>query len=114
MTIPSVRTNALGTGAFLGLYANLRYQLLCGIDRGLSSYFDVIGVALFCSTALRCVALLINISTPPKICRSTCCTYVGLKIVMFGLWSNVLQVQLSQPYMALIDNVNLNLFPNSD
>lgn len=53
VTIPSVRTNALGTGAFLGLYANLRYQLLCGIDRGLSSYFDVIGVALFCSTALR-------------------------------------------------------------
>lgn len=51
--MPSVRTNALGTGAFLGLYANLRYQLLFGIDRGLSSYFDVIGVALFFSTALR-------------------------------------------------------------
>lgn len=53
VTMPSVRTNALGTGAFLGIYANLRYQLLCGIDRGLSSYFDVIGVALFLSTALR-------------------------------------------------------------
>ncbi|CAO2829921.1 unnamed protein product [Amaranthus hypochondriacus] len=53
VTVPSVRTNALGTGAFLGLYANLRYQMLCGIDRGLSSYFDVIGVSLFFSTALR-------------------------------------------------------------
>lgn len=59
MTVPSVRTNALGTGAFLGLYANLRYQMLCGIDRGLSSYFDVIGVSLFFSTALRSVALSI-------------------------------------------------------
>ncbi|XP_021727388.1 protein RETICULATA-RELATED 1, chloroplastic-like [Chenopodium quinoa] len=53
VTMPSVRTNALGTGAFLGIYANLRYQLLCGIDRGLSSYFEVIGVALFFSSALR-------------------------------------------------------------
>ncbi|XP_074274997.1 protein RETICULATA-RELATED 5, chloroplastic-like [Silene latifolia] len=53
VTTPSVRSNALGTGAFLGLYANLRYQLLCGIDRGFSSYFDVIGVALFFGTALR-------------------------------------------------------------
>lgn len=53
VTIPSVRTNALGTGAFLGLYANLRYQLLCGLDKGLANYFDVIGVGLFFSTALR-------------------------------------------------------------
>ena len=53
MTVPSTRTYALGTGAFLGLYANLRYQLLCGIDRGLSNYFDAIGVSLFFSTALR-------------------------------------------------------------
>ncbi|KAL2904663.1 Protein RETICULATA-RELATED 1 chloroplastic [Bienertia sinuspersici] len=53
VTMPSVRNNALGTGAFLGLYANLRYQLQCGIDRGLSSYFDVIGVSLFLSTAMR-------------------------------------------------------------
>ncbi|GAB4848150.1 hypothetical protein Ancab_002816 [Ancistrocladus abbreviatus] len=53
VTIPSVRTNALGYGAFLGLYANLRYQLLCGIDRVLTNHFDVIGVALFFSTALR-------------------------------------------------------------
>ncbi|XP_010272809.1 PREDICTED: protein RETICULATA-RELATED 1, chloroplastic-like [Nelumbo nucifera] len=53
VTIPTVSTNALGYGAFLGLYANLRYQLLCGIDRATINYFDVIGVALFFSTTLR-------------------------------------------------------------
>lgn len=53
MTIPSVSTNALGYGAFLGLYANLRYQLLCGLERSVTGYFDVIGVALFFSAALR-------------------------------------------------------------
>ncbi|CAM8974883.1 hypothetical protein QQ045_030592 [Rhodiola kirilowii] len=53
VTIPSVGTNALGYGAFLGLYANLRYQMLCGIDRSMMNHFDVIGVALFFSTALR-------------------------------------------------------------
>ncbi|KAL7205856.1 hypothetical protein ACSBR2_018721 [Camellia fascicularis] len=53
VTIPSVNTNALGYGAFLGLYANLRYQLLCGIDRAMIDYFDVIGVPLVFSTALR-------------------------------------------------------------
>ncbi|MBA0562258.1 hypothetical protein Gorai_008844 [Gossypium raimondii] len=46
-------TNALGYGAFLGLYANLRYQLLCGFDQAMVNHFDVIGVALFFSTALR-------------------------------------------------------------
>ncbi|WMV50408.1 hypothetical protein MTR67_043793 [Solanum verrucosum] len=53
VTIPSVSSNALGYGAFLGLYANLRYQLLCGFDRAVVNHFDVIGVALFFSTALR-------------------------------------------------------------
>ncbi|KAK4405053.1 hypothetical protein Sango_0511800 [Sesamum angolense] len=53
VSIPSVNTNALGYGAFLGLYANLRYQLLCGFDRAVTSYFDVIEVALIFSTALR-------------------------------------------------------------
>ncbi|KAL7003492.1 hypothetical protein U1Q18_004646 [Sarracenia purpurea var. burkii] len=53
VTIPTVSTNALGYGAFLGVYANLRYQLLCGVDRAMIGYFDVIGVALFFSTALR-------------------------------------------------------------
>ncbi|KAH7575709.1 hypothetical protein JRO89_XS02G0200400 [Xanthoceras sorbifolium] len=46
VTIPTVSTNALGYGAFLGLYANLRYQLLCGFDRAVTNHFDVIGVAL--------------------------------------------------------------------
>nr|CAD1820039.1 unnamed protein product [Ananas comosus var. bracteatus] len=53
VTIPSVSTNALGYGAFLGLYANLRYQMLCGLDQALFNHFDVLGVALFFSTALR-------------------------------------------------------------
>ncbi|KAF5731963.1 hypothetical protein HS088_TW18G00650 [Tripterygium wilfordii] len=53
VTVPSVSTNALGYGAFLGLYANLRYQLLCGFDRAMISHFDVLGVALFLSTSLR-------------------------------------------------------------
>lgn len=53
VTIPSVSTNALGYGAFLGLYANLRYQLLCGFDKAVVHHFDVIGVALVFGTALR-------------------------------------------------------------
>ncbi|KAJ0977330.1 hypothetical protein J5N97_012804 [Dioscorea zingiberensis] len=53
VTIPSLSTNALGYGAFLGLYANLRYQLLFGIDRAMSNHFDVLGVVIFFSTALR-------------------------------------------------------------
>ncbi|KAJ0964353.1 hypothetical protein J5N97_029475 [Dioscorea zingiberensis] len=53
MTVPSVRTNALGCGSLLGLYTNLRYQLLCGIDRALLDHFDVLGVAIFFGFALR-------------------------------------------------------------
>ncbi|XP_077220082.1 plant/protein, putative (DUF3411) [Tasmannia lanceolata] len=53
VTIPTVNTNALGYGAFLGLYANLRYQLLCGIDRAMFNHFDVLGVVIFFSTTLR-------------------------------------------------------------
>ncbi|KAF9690210.1 hypothetical protein SADUNF_Sadunf01G0171900 [Salix dunnii] len=53
VTVPPVSTYALGYGAFLGLYANLRYQLSFGFDRAVVSHFDVIGVALFFSTALR-------------------------------------------------------------
>lgn len=55
ITIPTVSTNSLGYGAFLGLYANLRYQLLCGVDRAMINHFDVIGVTLFFSTVLRYV-----------------------------------------------------------
>ncbi|KAK4254366.1 hypothetical protein QN277_009762 [Acacia crassicarpa] len=53
VTVPSVSSNALGYGAFLGIYANLRYQLLCGFDRAMINHFDVIGVSLFFSTVLR-------------------------------------------------------------
>lgn len=59
VTVPTVGTNALGYGAFLGLYSNLRYQLLCGLDRAMMDRFDVIGVTLFISTALRFFVLLI-------------------------------------------------------
>ncbi|CAN4110655.1 unnamed protein product [Withania somnifera] len=53
VSIPSVSSNALGYGAFLGVYANLRYQLLNGFDRAVFNYFDVIGVAVVFSTAMR-------------------------------------------------------------
>ncbi|CAI9103892.1 OLC1v1002477C1 [Oldenlandia corymbosa var. corymbosa] len=53
VTVPSVKTNALGYGAFLGLYANLRQQLLFGLDRAAMNYFDVIGVPLVLSMGLR-------------------------------------------------------------
>ncbi|KAI3984131.1 hypothetical protein MKX01_035258 [Papaver californicum] len=53
VTMPSVSTNALGYGAFLGIYANLRYQLLCGLDRTVMNHFDVLGVVLCLSTAMR-------------------------------------------------------------
>lgn len=53
MSIPSLSTHALGYGAFLGLYANLRYQLLYGIDRAMFNHFDVLGVVLCFTTALR-------------------------------------------------------------
>ena len=55
ITIPTVNTNALGYGAFLGLYANLRYQLLYGVDRAMINHFDVIGVTLFFSIVLNYV-----------------------------------------------------------
>jgi hypothetical protein len=53
VSLPTVSTNALGYGAFLGIYANLRYQLLCGFDTQMLAYFDVIGVGLAFSAALR-------------------------------------------------------------
>ncbi|KAK8447646.1 hypothetical protein SEVIR_8G115000v4 [Setaria viridis] len=54
--IPSISTNALSYGAFYGLYANLRYQMLCGFDRSMLHHFDVLGVAIFFSTAIRYVS----------------------------------------------------------
>jgi len=60
VTIPSISTNALGYGAFLGLYANLRYQLLCGVDQYMVKRFDVLGVAIFFSTAARLMNIQIG------------------------------------------------------
>ncbi|TVU51703.1 hypothetical protein EJB05_03145, partial [Eragrostis curvula] len=60
VSIPSVGTNALGYGAFLGLYANLRYQLLCGLDQYMVKRFDVLGVAIFFSTAARLMNIQIG------------------------------------------------------
>jgi hypothetical protein len=51
--VPSVTTNTLSYGALFGLYANLRYQMLCGLDRSMVHHFDVLGVAMFFSTAIR-------------------------------------------------------------
>lgn len=56
MTLPNVSTNALGYGAFLGLYANLRYQLLCGLDQYTIKRFDVLGMAIFIGTTLRLIS----------------------------------------------------------
>lgn len=61
MTIPTVSTSALGYGAFLGLYANCRYQLLCGFERAISNHFDVIAVPLLFGMALRSVTFTVMI-----------------------------------------------------
>jgi hypothetical protein len=53
MTVPSISNNALSYGAFYGLYANLRYQMLCGLERSMADRFDVLGVTIFFSTAIR-------------------------------------------------------------
>ncbi|KDP26460.1 hypothetical protein JCGZ_17618 [Jatropha curcas] len=45
--------NAIGAGINAGLYSNLRYQLLCGIDRGLVSYFEVMGITFCVGSAIR-------------------------------------------------------------
>ncbi|KAJ4824156.1 hypothetical protein Tsubulata_033624 [Turnera subulata] len=76
VTIPSVSTYAVRYGAFLGLNANLRYQLLCLFDGLLFNHFDAIGVALLFSTALRLLnvglgelsrAALLGVKTDPLV-----------------------------------------------
>lgn len=84
VTIPSVSSNALGYGAFLGLYANLRYQLLFGFDRAVTSYFDVIGVALFFSTALRFV-LSVYLVWDYRMTSNVCFLYIYLSTGHFFL-----------------------------
>ncbi|KAM3273143.1 hypothetical protein ACQJBY_042873 [Aegilops geniculata] len=63
VTLPNVSANALGYGAFLGLYANLRYQLLCGLDQYMIKRFDVLGMAIFIGTTLRFMNIQIGESS---------------------------------------------------
>ncbi|TVU25681.1 hypothetical protein EJB05_28186, partial [Eragrostis curvula] len=60
MAVPSVSTNALNNGAFYGFYANLRYQMLCGLDRSMVHHFDVLGVAMFFSATIRMMNIQIG------------------------------------------------------
>ncbi|KQK18337.1 protein RETICULATA-RELATED 1, chloroplastic isoform X1 [Brachypodium distachyon] len=60
MTVPSISKNALSYGAFCGLYANLRYQMLCGLDRSMANHFDVLGVAVFFSAVIRLLNIQIG------------------------------------------------------
>nr|GEW96128.1 protein reticulata-related 1, chloroplastic [Tanacetum cinerariifolium] len=61
-----VSNNALGYGAFLSIYANLRYQLLCGFDRAMVTQFDVTGVGLAFSTALRIMNAQLDAHVPSQ------------------------------------------------
>ncbi|XP_074287564.1 protein RETICULATA-RELATED 5, chloroplastic-like [Silene latifolia] len=51
--IPPANMNALGYGAFLGLYTNWRYQMVYGMDKLFSNRFEVIRVSLFFYAAFR-------------------------------------------------------------
>lgn len=82
MSVPSVSSNALGYGAFLGIYANLRYQLLCGFDRAMVSHFDVIGVALFFSTVSRSALPPYQMS-----CSSNCTCIVDCFLSIYSEYS---------------------------
>ncbi|KAF2293772.1 hypothetical protein GH714_004609 [Hevea brasiliensis] len=44
VTVPPMSNYARGYGAFLGLYANLRYQLLCGFDRAVVNHLMILNV----------------------------------------------------------------------
>lgn len=85
VTIPPVTTNSLGYGAFLAVNANLRYQLLCGVDRTMMHFFDAVGPALFCSTVLRYAPFLMT--------SSSCCKLIVIMVhsdilVVCGTWDN--------------------------
>uniref|UniRef100_A0ACD6AA06 Uncharacterized protein n=1 Tax=Avena sativa TaxID=4498 RepID=A0ACD6AA06_AVESA len=60
MTVPSISNHALSYGAFYGLYANLRYQMLCGLERSMADRFDVLGVTILFSTAIRLMNIQIG------------------------------------------------------
>ncbi|VAI76824.1 unnamed protein product [Triticum turgidum subsp. durum] len=55
-----ISNNALSYGAYYGLYANLRYQILCGLDRSMANHFDVLGVTIFFGTAMRLLNIQIG------------------------------------------------------
>ncbi|GFQ04684.1 hypothetical protein PHJA_002612400 [Phtheirospermum japonicum] len=96
VTTPSVSSNALGYGAFLGLYANLRYQLLCGLDRGVTSHFDVIGVALFLSTALR----VLNV----QLGETSRLAWLGVEVDPLAHSDDLLKAAYNRPSEAVLDN----------
>lgn len=60
VVVPSVSTSSLSYGAFLGLSGNLRYQILYGLERALHDHFDVLGVVIFTSAALRMLNIQIG------------------------------------------------------
>lgn len=60
IVVPSVSTSSLSYGAFLGLSGNLRYQMLYGLERALHDHFDVLGVVIFASAALRILNIQIG------------------------------------------------------
>ncbi|KAL3620872.1 hypothetical protein CASFOL_035784 [Castilleja foliolosa] len=92
VTTPCVSSNALGYGAFLGLYANLRYQLLCGLDRGVTSHFDVIGVALFLSTAMR----MLNV----QLGETSRLAWLGVEVDPLSHSDDLLKAAYSRPSVA--------------
>ena len=47
-------------GAFLGLYGNLRYQILYGLERALHDHFYVFRIVIFTSSTLRMVNIQIG------------------------------------------------------
>lgn len=60
IVVPSVSTSSLSYGAFLGLSGNLRYQMLYGLERALHDHFDVLGIVIFSSAALRILNIQIG------------------------------------------------------
>ncbi|KAL6494532.1 hypothetical protein OROGR_031332 [Orobanche gracilis] len=102
VTTPYVRSNALGYGAFLGLYANLRYQLLCGLDRAVTSYFDVIGVALFFSTALRVLNTQLG--------ETFRLGWLGVQVDPLAHSDHLLKAAYSRPSEGVVDQSSSNWF----
>ncbi|KAJ6818534.1 protein RETICULATA-RELATED 1, chloroplastic [Iris pallida] len=101
VSIPSVPTSALGYGAFLGLYANLRYQLLCGMDQAFFYHFDVPGVAIFLSTAMR----ILNVQIGEK----SRLAWLGIEVDPLLQSDNLLKAY-NRPSEAAADQSSSNWF----